>query len=443
MNITSHLENKTGEANPRLRTQLEGQFVRLVNGTWYFSSKGTLDDQPTIIAANYQIPNEPKAAKKFFAATQIDTFAINPYLGNSLADKFVYPKFLQKDNLPESEISVDIQTFQLPNLTMEDLHTKIHASRQHIAFTNGSAKLYAGEISGGLSIANTIPPTFHLQQNAVNVQIHPLLNDLFGATNLAGSGDASFDLTAKGNTRAELISKTNGSFQLRLHEGAWLGLDIGSIIKNPTNALNIRSDSNKNTPFQHFYLDAQIEDGVYHHRDTELISPDLRISASGSSDLGSGKLNEALMVYPSKGDGKPIPLNLKGETDNLSITFDYQSLTQGLSTPEEKQKAILDTLKQPREWFNRDNPNAPPPPTAYELEQQAAKEAKEKAEKERIAAEKAQKEKEAKTKKTPAKSTKATPRKESAKKTESKKVVPKKAESKKAPPKKTDKKQTR
>ena len=45
--------------------------------------------------------------------------------------------------------------------------------------------------------------------------------------------------------------------------------------------------------------------------------------------------------------------SIEGPVANPSITIDYPSLTRGLSTPEEKQKIIGDTLKQQWNWLSR------------------------------------------------------------------------------------------
>ena len=59
-------------------------------------------------------------------------------------------------------------------------------------------------MEGGISMANTSPPTYHLQQYAKNINIRPLMQDLFRYGNISGEGDVEIDLTAQGADRAGL-----------------------------------------------------------------------------------------------------------------------------------------------------------------------------------------------------------------------------------------------
>ena len=54
-----------------------------------------------------------------------------------------------------------------------------------------------------------------------------------------------------------------------------------------------------------------------------------------------------------RNDGRinSVPLQINGTFDKPSIALDYQRLTKGLSTPEEKQQVLTNALKEQWQWL--------------------------------------------------------------------------------------------
>ena len=124
----------------------------------------------------------------------------------------------------------------------------------------------------------------------------------------------------------------------------------------PRGNLN-RSNSESITPFTRFTVVSRFENGIGRHKNAELVSDKLYLTSTGATDLNTLTLNENLSVRPANGQGTPIPINIRGPIHNPSVTVDYSSLTQGLNTPEEKQQALTQALKEQWQWLN---PNKQP-----------------------------------------------------------------------------------
>lgn len=247
-------------------------------------------------------------------------------------------------------------------LQMDELQTALYADSRRITLTNFRAGLYGGQTEGGISIANTDPPTYHLQQNARGVQIRPLVQDLLGYHRIGGIGDAVIDLTAKGRDRAGLTKTLNGTLQLNVSQGAWLGVDISNILRNLSNNTAVSKNRNVQTPFRHFSLSSEIRDGIGSHENAELTSDIFNITSSGQTDFNAQTMSENMLIRNvNNSHTKPIPVKISGPVANPSVTLDYGKLTSGLETPQEKQRALAETLREQWQWLNTLPQSAPQP----------------------------------------------------------------------------------
>jgi len=231
------------------------------------------------------------------------------------------------------------------------------ADRERIVLPDFRAELYNGSMEGGISMANTSPPTYHLQQYAKNINIRPLMQDLFRYGNISGEGDAEIDLTAQGADRAGLTKTLSGRLQLNLTKGNWLGINLDQALRSLLGNKPVNTDERSATPFQRFSMSSTIRNGISSHENAELDSNRLHIVLTGSTDFNNITLNQRLLLSPADGKGTPIPLNIRGKADNPSITLDYKGLTEGLETAEEKQQALTRAIREQWQWLNRPSEN--------------------------------------------------------------------------------------
>ncbi|MCC9109105.1 AsmA family protein [Neisseria gonorrhoeae] len=333
---------------PRFISRLDGSLSIPNLQNWNAELNGTFDRQP--VAAKFKYTRE--GAPHLEAAAALQKLNLAPYL-----DEFrqqngkIFPDILGRlsDNV---EAHLKIGSIQLPGLQLDDMETYLHADKDHIALSRFKSGLYGGHTEGGISIANTRPATYRLQQNASNIQIQPLLQDLFGFHSFSGNGDAVIDLTASGENRKQLIRSLQGSLSLNISNGAWHGIDMDSILKN-----GLSGKISGSTPFYRFTLNSEISDGISRHIDTELFSDSLYVTSNGYTNLDTQELSEDVLirnaVHPKN---KPIPLKITGTVDKPSITVDYGRLTGGINSRKEKQKILEDTLLEQWQWLKPKEP---------------------------------------------------------------------------------------
>ncbi|EMT5961722.1 AsmA family protein [Neisseria gonorrhoeae] len=333
---------------PRFISRLDGSLSIPNLQNWNAELNGTFDRQP--VAAKFKYTRE--GAPRLEAAAALQKLNPAPYL-----DEFrqqngkIFPDILGRLS-GNVEAHLKIGSIQLPGLQLDDMETYLHADKDHIALSRFKSGLYGGHTEGGISIANTRPATYRLQQNASNIQIQPLLQDLFGFHSFSGNGDAVIDLTASGENRKQLIRSLQGSLSLNISNGAWHGIDMDSILKN-----GLSGKISGSTPFYRFTLNSEISDGISRHIDTELFSDSLYVTSNGYTNLDTQELSEDVLirnaVHPKN---KPIPLKITGTVDKPSITVDYGRLTGGINSRKEKQKILEDTLPEQWQWLKPKEP---------------------------------------------------------------------------------------
>ncbi|EMU1824406.1 AsmA family protein [Neisseria gonorrhoeae] len=333
---------------PRFISRLDGSLSIPNLQNWNAELNGTFDRQP--VAAKFKYTRE--GAPRLEAAAALQKLNPAPYL-----DEFrqqngkIFPDILGRLS-GNVEAHLKIGSIQLPGLQLDDMETYLHADKDHIALSRFKSGLYGGHTEGGISIANTRPATYRLQQNASNIQIQPLLQDLFGFHSFSGNGDAVIDLTASGENRKQLIRSLQGSLSLNISNGAWHGIDMDSILKN-----GLSGKISGSTPFYRFTLNSEISDGISRHIDTELFSDSLYVTSNGYTNLDTQELSEDVLirnaVHPKN---KPIPLKITGTVDKPSITVDYGRLTGGINSRKEKQKILEDTLLEQWQWLKPKEP---------------------------------------------------------------------------------------
>ena len=113
-------------------------------------------------------------------------------------------------------------------------------------------------------------------------------------------------------------------------------------------------------PFSNWTLSANIRQGISRHRHQILfLRPAAEVFATGEFNLAAHTLKEDIVIT-GKDSTTPLPLRVSNETDDdWDISLNYQKITEGLKTPEEKQQAISDTLKQQWQWLKQQSSAQP------------------------------------------------------------------------------------
>lgn len=314
--------------------------------SWAIQAQGMFDRQPAELALT-------RAAEQISGKIMLTKLDLSNYIDPKQNNTLSYPTF--PENQLQFQIGVSLGTLKLPSLEIHNFQTQMHANAQKTELSSLSAELYGGSSSGSLSIENTIPPTLKLKQDSQNVQIQPLMQDLFSISRISGQGQAQLDLSSQGSNRQELIANLSGSLNFNVQNGQWLGINFAQLAKSALGSENGYSDPNAQaqTPFSQFSLTSTIEQGVSKHKlNAQLTQPVAALSSEGETNFNTGEIRDDVVIRAAT--APDLPIRFSGKIDNPSISLNYQKLTSASQTPEEKQKAISDTLKQQWLWLKQE-----------------------------------------------------------------------------------------
>lgn len=361
LNFGSRLENTLGKRNIRFHSELSGRFSYAADGSWQSRLSGLFDRHSLTLEADYtpaaaSPENRPGTAvlnsKIDFAVLKLD-----PYLDEEPGSRpFDSSTAALSDSLKQGRLQLNslfsARSLQWGSLEMNDLKTRIKTDGGLVLLPDFRSKLYGGSTYGSITIGLTDPYSYHIRQTAENVQIRPLLQDIFRYGSISGQGRAVFDLQSKGSSRTEWLENTKGSVELNLYNGALWGLDLHNIFAQEYAS----PQTERFTPFKRFIVTSEIADGIGRHREAKLFSDTLNVVSQGEIDFNTMTLNEKTNIFPQNGKGRPVPIDIRGPIDNPSVTVDYSSLTAGLPDPAAKHNALTETLKEQWLWLKPKTP---------------------------------------------------------------------------------------
>ena len=336
----------TPQGTPRFASEMEGSlnFAHLAN--WQIQLQGLFDKQP----ANIRINRSENRITGSLKIAKLNTKNYTALIKNNPSTSDISQIF---PTAPLTyQIDTDIGTLETPVAQIDNVHASINASAEAIIFAPLNADLYSGHTEGSLIIQNRTPIAYQLHQKAQGVQIQPLLQDLFKQSSISGKGTTEFALVAQGSKPDELLASLNGSVKLDINDGEWSGISPNRIRNLLVGIGNSTPEAEAAAmPFSHFVLDANIQNGISNHTaQATLTQPAATMTSSGKLNLASNEINEDIQ-FKGNAESQPLPIRVSGKMDNPSVSLNFQQITSGSTTAEEKQKAISNALKQQWQWF--------------------------------------------------------------------------------------------
>lgn len=223
--------------------------------------------------------------------------------------------------------TLKIDELRLAHLVFGEADLRLAASGGQLRLDNRIGRFYQGRLEGRVGLdPRGAEPAWTLAQRATGVAVAPLLTDLTGLAQLTGSGDASADLSARGETTDALLRSASGRVTLALRDGRVQGVDLEGLIAAAQARLGQGGGQGtaEHTRFSQLTATATVDQGVLHNEDLVATSDHLRVTGKGRIDLPAQRLDyrlEPVFVRPPQGrgikelEGVPIPVRLTGTFD--------------------------------------------------------------------------------------------------------------------------------
>jgi AsmA protein len=250
------------------------------------------------------------------------------------------------------------------NLKSHDIRITTRAKNGRVRLHPLGAQLYDGNYSGDIRLdASGKTPRVALNENLNNVQIGPLLKDLWGDDIVRGQANLSANLTASGNRPLAIRKSLSGDSRFRINRAEIKDIDMQQVqkvvndidddLKAVLSAKNLieakaRADqlkqkfskiknpqANNATYLSDISGTVQIKDGLARNRDLRARLPYGRIRGDGSVDLvrlysdytayikltSEGEVQSG-QTYEQM-DKTPLKIYFKGPLDDLTPQPDF------------------------------------------------------------------------------------------------------------------------
>ena len=190
--------------------------------------------------------------------------------------------------------------------------------------------------------------------------MQPLLKDAAGVSRIAGRGRLSAALGGGGGTQQEIMSSLAGRTSFLFTDGAIVGWNIPQMLRGLQSGQvgELTKSETAKTDFSEFAANFSVSRGVANTQDMRMISPLMRLTGSGNTDLGNRELDmilrpklvASLVGQGGKQDltGVEVPIRITGSWEDPKATPDLSGI---LSNPNQ----VVETVKEIGKKFKGKN----------------------------------------------------------------------------------------
>jgi len=236
---------------------------------------------------------------------------------------------------------------KINNARIENIDLKISGKNGLFHVDPLKAELYDGNIQTRISLdVRKDTPRSNLSMVIKDIQVNPLLKDFLGKDFIEGVLQARFAVDLIGDNADKIKQTLNGKGDLYFKDGAIKGIDLAGMARNVKSAFGLmeKGDSKPRTDFSELHAPFTIKRGVVNTPKTTLISPFIRIAATGSADLVKETLDihvEPKFIGTLKGQGDTeqhlgitVPIRITGNFASPKFRPDLKGILKQKMTGE-------------------------------------------------------------------------------------------------------------
>jgi uncharacterized protein involved in outer membrane biogenesis len=351
--VSSHQDTVNALPNSRFISDLSGIVQGDDAGNGHLNLQGQFDNQPINIALDYQ---NGRNQSKISGNIHLAQLNLRPYVETTTG--LLPPDWQQlwyrwfKNNSLKTQL--DIDSIFTPTIQLNQFKTQLAIDERNFTLAPINVQMYGGSSNGMLQVTNANPLIWKVQQHANRVQMKSFLQDTFGLHNLDGNGDADFDFHGIGINRQQWLSSLSGLARIQIHQGVWNGIDINNILQNSDNQTTVTYNETNQTPFRFIKLAIPLNNGYTKNSRIELHADNFDIKGTGNVKWLQQQMDYNVLIATRREKQQNLlPLRINGKFTRPAFTIDYQRLTAGLHTSQQKQDSLRQTLQQQWLWLNQ------------------------------------------------------------------------------------------
>jgi AsmA protein len=256
----------------------------------------------------------------------------------------------------------------IKKLTARQVEVKVQARAGKINLEQKIGAFYNGSQSGSvnLNVAGKTP-LMQIENQAIDIQAGPLLQDLINKDKFDGKGNFQASLQTSGNSINAIKRGLDGNLNFRFENGAVKGINLAQMLREGQAKLKgekLPADAAPpQTDFSELGGSAVIRQGVLDNQDLLAKSPFLRVTGAGQVNLVSETLDylvKPVIVSTAAGQGGegleqlkgvPVPVKLTGPYASPKYSIDWAQVVTGTQKAklEEKKAEVKQQLDEKKE----------------------------------------------------------------------------------------------
>ncbi len=200
--------------------------------------------------------------------------------------------------------------------------------------------LYQGAGKGRI-VVDASKPVLGIEESfeLSGIQAEPFLRDAADIDRLQGRANATIKVRGSGRSQLDIVKSLNGNGAITFLNGSIKGLNLASMVRSISlDALTKGVNPAQKTDFSKLSGTFTIKRGILENRDLQMLSPLLRVTGAGTSNLPARTVNyriEPKAVASLKGQGGTaskrglvVPIMITGPWHNLSYQPDLTAMLQ-------------------------------------------------------------------------------------------------------------------
>jgi AsmA protein len=224
---------------------------------------------------------------------------------------------------------------------MQEILMKITGKDGRFRMDPLSLKLYQGGVAAKATVdVSQSVPTTAMELVGTGIEAGPLMRDVMKKDFLEGKAQVNLTMTMTGDTAERIKSSLNGKGEFVFLDGAVKGFDLAGMVRNAKAAFGLegKSQERPRTDFAELRFPFTIKNGVMNTPDTSLVSPLIRVKASGDVNLVKETLDmrvEPKFVGTIKGQGDTkersgimVPVLVTGTFSSPKFSPDLKGILQ-------------------------------------------------------------------------------------------------------------------
>lgn len=209
------------------------------------------------------------------------------------------------------DVQVKVGSLLFKGMQWNAVQATLKGDRKALSLDPFTAQGFGGSLSAALHV-DLDAQRYHIQQNARDVSIQPILSAMTDRDFLLGKASDRVDVRAQGATWADLLASVSGQARIDVRNGAIKGFNLAQMLRNARALLAARKDADfsatagEQTDFTSLGATFALQNGIVSNTDLNLQSPLLRVGGQGRFDLPAQRMDYVLrptVVGTLKGQG--------------------------------------------------------------------------------------------------------------------------------------------